>query len=70
MHSIEESVDEVADEVADEPSHAPSTPVRHDVVDALTAARDAVSGLLPREVEPRREKSYRDAGPGGWRVWR
>ncbi len=66
MHSIKESVDAVADEA----SSAPSTPVRHDVVDALTAARDVVSGLLPREVEPRREKSYRDAGPGGWRVWR
>ena len=65
MHPPEERVDQAIDGT----SSAPSTPVRHDVADARSDTRKAVSDVLPNEVESRRDKSYRLAG-GGWPVWR
>lgn len=51
-----------------ESTSAPSTPLRPDVVDALSNAREAVGAIVPDEVACR-EKTYRLAG-GGWPVWR
>lgn len=33
-------------------------------------AHDTVANLVPDEVHPREKKSYRDAGGGGWRIWK
>lgn len=51
-----------------ESTSAPSTPLRPDVVDALSNTRKIVAAVVPDEVA-RREKTYRLAG-GGWPVWR
>ena len=62
MHPAEKSIDTRTDKTS-------TPPVRQDIVDTRADTHETVSHLVPSEVESHREKPYRDAGPGGWRVW-
>ena len=58
------------DQESRQPVESPALVGPNDTQDIVLASRDTIAELVPDEVQPREKKSYRDAGGGGWRVWK